>query len=170
MEAPQRAIQLMTLDDARKAIIQYVKQEQKLNFGIETDRHRGFFAWRRATTIGTAHAPLLADPDLKTFKARIKLEYGQLDAFIETKVSSLNPFVTDKTPNHLDLKDLSKPKSSTPSGTAKDNETKTHLGRVKSEFSILRGMWGVFQAFGQKGGPQCRNPVLWTCGCVCLRR
>jgi hypothetical protein len=90
MEAPQRAIQLMTLDDARKAIIQHVKQERdprkKLNFRDKLDRHRGFFAWRRATTIGTAHAPLLADPDLKTFKERIKLEYGQLDAFIETKV------------------------------------------------------------------------------------
>ena len=130
MEAPQRAIQLMTLDDARKAIIQYVKQEQKLDFRTETDRHRGFFAWRRATTIGTAHAPLLADPDLKTFKARIKLEYGQLDAFIETKVISLAPFGTDKTPNHLDLKDLSKPKSSTTSGIAKDNETKYRTRRT----------------------------------------
>src|SRR5262245_6424129 len=118
----------MTLEDARKAIVKYVKEERdprkKLNFKNQLDRHRGFFAWRRATAIGTAHPSLLTDPDLKDFKGRIDLEFGQLDASIEIKVLSLDPFGTDKTPTHLDLKDLSKPKSSTSSGLAKSNETK----------------------------------------------
>jgi hypothetical protein len=118
----------MTLEDARKAIIKYVKEERdpskKLNFKIKLDRHRGFFAWRRATTIGTAHPALLTDPDLKDFKERVNLEFGQLDAFVEIKVISLDPFGTDKTPKHLDLKDLSKPKSNTSSSVANYNETK----------------------------------------------
>jgi hypothetical protein len=118
----------MTLDDARKAIIKYVREERaprkKLNFKDKLDRHRGFFAWRRATTIGSlpSNAPLLADPDLKFFKGRIELEYAQLDTFLETKVITLDPFGPDKTPNHLDLHDLAKPKLTTASAVVKKNE------------------------------------------------
>lgn len=120
----------MTLDDARKAIIKYVKEERaprkKLNFKDKLDRHRGFFAWRRATTIGSlpANAALLTDPDLKVFKARIEIEYAQLDTFLETKVITLDPFGVDKTPKHLDLRDLSKPRVTTAPAVAKANEAR----------------------------------------------
>jgi hypothetical protein len=119
----------MTLDDARKAIVKYVKEQRalkKLDFRLETDRHRGFFAWRRANSIGSlaANAAMLTDPVLKVLKARIEIEYAQLDTFLETKVLALGSLVTDKSPTHLDLRDLSKPKLTTPSAIAKVNEAK----------------------------------------------
>jgi hypothetical protein len=120
----------MKLEDARKAIVKYVKDEldpkKKLNFRHKLDRHRGFFAWRRATTIGglPSNAPLLADPDLKFFKERIALEYKQLDAFLETKVLTLDPFGPDKPPKHLDLHDLAKPKLTTASHVVRENEAR----------------------------------------------
>jgi hypothetical protein len=120
----------MTLEDARKALVKYVKDERdpkkKLNFKNQVDRHKGFFAWARTNTIASlpANAAMLSDPTLGVLKERIELEYGQLDAFLETKVLAVSMPATDKTPPHLDLHDVAKPKVTTPSSVIKANEAR----------------------------------------------
>lgn len=56
---------------------------------------------------------MLADPELKLLNARIEMEFAQLDSLLEQKISDLKRGA-DKTPRHLDLADLAKPKTSTP--------------------------------------------------------
>lgn len=106
----------MTLDEAQTAIVKYFNKEKtgkKLNYGDKLDRHRGFFVGRRARSVGTANAAMLADSALSLLKARIEMEFAQLDGLLEQKISDLKRGV-DKTPKHLDLGDVAKPKTNTP--------------------------------------------------------
>lgn len=126
----------MTPGDAQKLIVKYFGDKKvrgkKLDFAHSPlDRHRGFFGSRRAAIISSlpANAAMLSDPNLITLKARIDNEFAQLDAFLEDKVKALRPGGTDKTPTHLDLKDLAQPKINTPTATIKDNEQKYRAKR-----------------------------------------
>jgi hypothetical protein len=125
----------MTPDEAQTAIVQYFNKERttkKLNYGDKLDRHRGFFVGRRARSIGSlpANVVLLADPGLTALKARIENEYAQLDAFLEDKVKAMSPGGTDKTPKHLDLADMAKPKVNTTANIAKGNEQRYRSSRA----------------------------------------
>jgi hypothetical protein len=113
----------MTPEEAQTAIVKYFNRERtakKLNYRDKLDRHRGFFVGRRARSIGAANAALLADPELKLLKARVEMEFVQLDSLLEQKISDLKRGA-DKTPRHLDLGDLAKPKTNTPASEARQN-------------------------------------------------
>lgn len=112
-------------------VLGYFETNKRLNFArLESDRHKGFFVRRRAQFLGCVNPSWITEAGHNSLKTRIDNEYTQLDAFLTTKASALTTSGGDpRSPQHLDLHDVAKPKTTTRASVVASNEARARRRR-----------------------------------------